>query len=230
MALSERLRGQLTRARQLPRLRERAQSRGEELANSVSHGVGLVVAVAAAVFLIVRTVRTGSPMRIVACSVYASTLVLMYMSSTLYHAMPRGRTKYVLRICDHGAIFLLIAGTYTPFTLGVLRGPLGWTLLAIVWSIAIAGVVLTAISRVRYPTLLTVLYLSMGWMILVGIQQLWESMGPRGVLWLGVGGLFYTVGVAFFAADRLRYGHLVWHLFVIAGTLCHYIDVMFYSG
>jgi hemolysin III len=212
-----------------PRLRERAQSFGEEVANSISHGVGLFAAMIAASVLVITAVETGDRTRIIACGVYAGTLVLMFASSTVYHGLPRGRAKYVCRILDHGAIFLLIAGTYTPFMLGVLRGSLGWTLLALVWSLAVTGVVLTAVSRVRYPTLATVIYLGMGWLIVAGVKPLWERMDHWGLFWLGAGGLAYTGGVAFFAADRLRYGHLVWHLCVIAGSACHYIAVMRYA-
>ncbi len=213
----------------VPKLRERAQSRGEEVANGVSHGFGLAVSVAAGAFLVASALRTGDPARIVGCSVYAATLVLMYASSTLYHALPRGRAKYVLRICDHSAIFLLIAGTYTPFTLGVLRGPWGWTLLAATWSFAIAGVILTTLSRVRYPTLSTIIYLAMGWLIVIAVGPLWERMAPWGLFWIGAGGFAYTAGIPFFAAKELRYGHLVWHVLVVIGSACHYIAVLLYS-
>jgi len=212
-----------------PRLRERAQSFGEEIANSVSHGIGLFAAMIAAPVLVYTALGTGDSTRIIACSIYAGTIVLMYAASTIYHGLPRGRAKYVCRILDHGAIFLLIAGTYTPFMLGVLRGPWGWTLLVFVWSLAITGVVLTAISRVRYPTLSTFIYLAMGWLIVVGAKPLWERMNHWGVFWLAAGGFAYTAGVAFFAADRLRYGHLVWHLCVIVGSTCHYIAVILYA-
>jgi hemolysin III len=212
-----------------PRLRERAQSYGEEVANSISHGVGLFAASIAAYTLVVSAAASGDATRFIAFSVYAATLVLMFASSTIYHALPRGRGKYVCRILDHGAIFLLIAGTYTPFMLGVLHGPWGWTLLALVWIFATAGVALTVISRVRYPTLTTVIYLCMGWLIVAGFDPLWERMDHRGLLWLAVGGLAYTVGVAFYAAERLRYGHLVWHFCVIAGSACHYVAVIRYA-
>jgi hemolysin III len=213
----------------IPRLRSRAQTYREEIANSVSHGIGLFAALIAAPLLVDTALRSGEPRRVVAFGIYASTIVLMYAASMVYHGLPRGRAKFVCRIIDHSAIFLLIAGSYTPFMLGVLYGPWGWTLLAFVWTFALAGVVLTAISRVRYPTLSTMVYLMLGWLILVGLDPLWERMNHWGLFWLGAGGFAYTAGVGFFAADRVRYGHLVWHLCVIAGSACHYIAVILYS-
>jgi len=213
----------------VPKLRSRAQTYREEVANSVSHGVGLFIALIASPLLFISALKSGEPRRIIAFGVYAGTTVLMYAASMIYHGLPRGRAKFVCRIIDHGAIFLLIAGTYTPFMLGVLWGPWGWTLLACVWVFALTGVVLTAISRVRYPTLSTAVYLMLGWLIVVGAKPLWMRMNHWGLFWLAAGGLAYTAGVAFFAADRLRYGHLVWHLCVLAGSACHYIAVFLYS-
>ena len=210
-------------------LREREQSPGEEIANSISHGVGTLGALVAAVVLMMTVVQRGSAAGIVGASVFATTMVLVYLTSTLYHALSRNRAKRVFQILDHSAIFLLIAGTYTPFTLGVLQGAWGWTLLTLVWSLAVIGVVLTAVSRVRYPTLSTLVYLIMGWLFAVGVKPLWAHMAPWGLFWLGAGGVAYTGGIAFFAADRIRFGHLIWHLFVIAGTACHYIAVLRYA-
>ncbi|MCI0451696.1 MAG: hemolysin III family protein [Candidatus Latescibacteria bacterium] len=211
------------------RLRERKQSRGEEIANSISHGVGVIASIVAAAYLMLTTVREGAPARIIGAGVFSVTMVLVYVTSTLYHATTRERPKGVFRVLDHAAIFLLIAGTYTPFTLGVLRGRWGWTLLVVVWSLAILGIVLTTVSRLRYPTLSTALYVAMGWLMVVGVKPLWANMEPWGLLWLLAGGVAYTGGVAFFAADRIRFGHLIWHLFVMAGTACHYIAVLEYS-
>jgi hemolysin III len=150
-----------------------------------------------------NALRTGDPNRIIAYGVYAATLVLMYTASMVYHGLPRGRAKFVCRIIDHGAIFLLIAGSYTPLMMGALRGTFGWTLLVCVWTFALVGIILTAVSRVKYPTLCTVVYLLLGWLIIVGIKPLWLHMNHWGLFWIGAGGLAYTVGVAFFAADRL---------------------------
>lgn len=213
----------------MPKLRSRAQTYREEVANSVSHGVGFFMALIAAPLLVDTAIRSGERLRIIAFGVYAVTIVLMYAASMVYHGLPRGRAKFVCRIIDHSAIFLLIAGSYTPFMLGVLFGPWGWTLLTLVWTFAVVGVVLTAISRVRYPTLSTSVYLLLGWLICVGVNPLWDRMNHWGLFWLGAGGFFYTAGVGFFAADRLRYGHLVWHVCVIAGSACHYIAVILYS-
>lgn len=204
---------------------ERTQSRGEEIANSVSHGVGLLAAIVAAVVLVLTAAQQGGTARIVGASVFSAAMVLLYLTSTLYHALPRNRAKRVFQVLDHTAIFLMIAGTYTPFTLGVLRGTWGWTLFGLVWGLAIAGVVLAAAGGVWYPKLRTGLYLVMGWLILIAIKPLWLRVPPWGLFWLFAGGVAYTVGVVFYAAKRVRYSHFVWHLFVIAGTACHFIAV-----
>lgn len=209
---------------------EREQSRGEEIANSVSHGVGLVAALAATPFLIAHGVRRDDPAWIVGASLFAATMVLLYLASTLYHALPPGKVKGVFQVIERATIFLLIAGTYTPFTLGVLRGAWGWTLFGLVWGLAAVGVYLTVVDTVRYRALSMFLYLGMGWLIVVAIRQLWVHMPLSGLLWLVAGGLAYTVGVAFFAAKRMRYAHFVWHLFVMAGTACHFIAVLFYAA
>lgn len=210
--------------------RERPQSLREEIANSVSHGVGLVAALVGTPFLLVAAVRHGAAGTIVGAGVFAATTLLLYLASTLYHALPRNRAKRVFRALDHGAIFLLIAGTYTPFTLGVLRGAWGWTLFGLVWGLAVAGVVLKAVAGPRYPVLSTSLYLGMGWLVLIAVRPLWLRVPPAGLLWLLMGGIAYTAGVAFFAARQVRYSHFVWHLFVLAGTACHFFAVLWYAA
>jgi len=215
---------------QAPIWRERTQSLGEEIANSVSHGVALLAAVVAAPVVVLAAVRRGDAAGILGASVFVMTMVLLYLASTLYHALPRNRAKRVFQILDHGAIYLLIAGTYTPFTLGVLRGTWGWTLLWLVWGLAIAGVVLKAAGGVRYPVVSTCVYLAMGWLVLIAIKPLWLGVPPWGLFWLLAGGIAYTTGVVFFAARHVRYSHLVWHLFVMAGTTCHFIAVLFYAA
>ena len=209
---------------------ERTPSPGEEIANSVSHGVGFLAAVASAPVLVLSAVRHGGVARIAGASVFAATMALLFLTSTLYHSLPRNRAKRVFQVLDHAAIFLMIAGTYTPFTLGVLRGTWGWTLFGLVWSLALAGVVLTAVGGVRYPKLTTGLYLAMGWLILVAVKPLWLRMPSEGLLWLFAGGIAYTVGVVFYAAKRVRYSHFVWHLFVIAGASCHFIAVLRFAA
>ena len=207
----------------------RAQSPGEEIANSVSHGVGLLAAAVAAPVLIIDAAQRGAT-HVIGASVFASTVGLLYLTSVLYHALPPNRAKRVFRVLDHGAIFFLIAGTYTPFTLGILHGTWGWSLLGLVWSLALAGVVLKAIWGVRYPKLSVGLYLAMGWVVLIAIKPLWLLMPAEGFFWLLSGGIAYTAGVAFYAAPRLRYSHFVWHLFVLAGTGCHFIAVLHYAA
>lgn len=210
---------------------ERAQSLGEEIANSVSHGAALVAAAVAAPFPIIAAARGGTAADIVGASVFAATMVLLYAASMLYHAVPHPRAKRLLRKLDHGAIYLLIAGTYTPFTLGALGGPWGWTLFGVVWSLAVVGVALKAFDRMSHPAWSTGLYLAMGWSVLIAVGPLIERVAGGGLVLLAAGGLAYTAGVVFFTLDsRLRYGHFVWHLFVVAGTVCHYFAVLGYAG
>ena len=209
--------------------RERPQTSGEEIANSVSHGVALFAAVVATPFLLVAAFRRG-PSQALGASVFAATILLLYFASTLYHAVPNARAKRVFRFLDHAAIFFLIAGTYTPFTLGILRGPWGWTLLVVVWALALGGVVLKLFGAARHPAVSTGLYLAMGWLVVVAIRPLWLRMAHPGLYWLAAGGAAYTVGTAFFSVPRLRYSHLVFHLLVVAGTACHFVAVWSYAA
>jgi hemolysin III len=209
---------------------KRTQSPGEEIANSVSHGVGLLAAMAASPALVLPAVRRGDAAGIAGAAAFSVSMILLYLSSTIYHALPENRAKSVFRVLDHAAIFLLIAGTYTPFTLGVLRGAWGWTILGVVWSLAVASILLTAVGGVRFPKLSVALYLAMGWLVIVAVKPLWLRMPLNGLLLLVAGGLAYTAGVAFYAAKRVRYGHFIWHLFVIAGTSCHFIAVLRYAA
>jgi hemolysin III len=210
---------------------QREQSRGEEIANSISHGIGLIAAIAATPFLVMHAVRSGDAGYIVGVSIFAASMMLLYLASTLYHALPSGKAKHVFRIIEHSAIFLLIAGTYTPFTLGVLRGAWGWTLLGLVWGLAIIGVALKAFERMSHPVISTGLYLLMGWLIVIAADPMIDRVPVSGLLWLIAGGVAYTAGVAFFVADsRVRYGHFIWHLFVLTGTACHYFAVFWYAG
>ncbi len=209
--------------------RQYTQSFGEEIANSVSHGLGLLAALAAFPFLVIVATQRGDAANIVGASVFATSLVLMYLASTLYHALPRKLAKRVFRILDHGAIYLLIAGTYTPFTLGVLRGAWGWTLFGLQWGLVVTGVVLKSIGGIRHPRISTWIYLGMGWLILIAIGPVMAHVPPWGLFWLVAGGIAYTVGVVFYALERLRYFHFIWHLFVIVGSACHFIAVLWYS-
>ena len=211
-------------------LRERPQSLGEEVANSVSHGIGLLAALAAFPVLVIAAIQRGDIAGIVGATVFATTMVLLYLASTLFHAWPEGRAKRILQVLDHAAIYLLIAGTYTPFTLGVLRGAWGWTLFILVWGMAVVGTVLKALVGVRYRTASTRVYLAMGWLILIAAEPAWTLVPKWGLFWLFAGGIAYTAGTAFFAAERIRYFHFVWHLFVVAGTACHFIAVLWYAA
>lgn len=220
------------RAATIVRMVDRAQSLGEEIANSVSHGLGLLAAIVGAPFLFLvgaeRPMRTAS---IVGAAVFAATMVLLYMASTLYHALPAGRAKRVFMKLDHGAIYLFIAGSYTPFALGALSGAWGWTLFGLVWSLAAFGITLKAFDRLSHPWLSTGLYLMMGWLVLLAVVPLVERVPAAGIGWLLAGGLTYSAGVVFFLLDaRLRYAHAVWHGFVIAGTGCHYVAVLGYAA
>ena len=201
---------------------------GEEVAHSVTHGVGLLAAVAGLVVLVILAAATRDPWRITSCAIYASTLVLLYGASTLYHALSATRARHIFRVLDHSAIFLLIAGTYTPFALVSMRGPWGWTLLAIVWGLAVLGIAAKLVFGTRWPVISTALYLLMGWTVVIAVKPLVAQVPPGGIAWLVAGGLAYTGGVAFYAWTRLRYSHAIWHLFVLAGSVCHYVAVVLY--
>jgi hemolysin III len=207
----------------------RQWSVGEEVAHAVTHGVGLVASIVGFVVLVVAAAETRDPWRIVSCAVYGTTLVLLYATSTLYHSLSRTRARRVFRVLDHSAIFLLIAGTYTPFTLVNLRGPWGWALLGIVWGLAILGITSKSVFGTRWPILSTVIYIVMGWTALVAVKPLLANIPPAGIGWIVAGGIAYTAGVAFFAWEKLRYSHAIWHVFVLAGSVFHFVAVLRYS-
>lgn len=210
---------------------KREQSPHEEIANAISHGVGLLAVLVGTPVLITHATRVGSAGFIVGTSIFCATAILLYLGSTLYHALPVGKAKRVFRVIEHSAIFLLIAGTYTPFTLGVLSGPWGWSLLGVVWTLAAAGVVLKTFEKSPHPVASACLYLFMGWVIVIALDPLVSRMPTTGLLWMIAGGVSYTAGVVFFATDsRLHYGHFIWHLFVLAGTACHYFAVLWYAA
>lgn len=209
----------------------RAQTFREEMANAACHGAGLVGAVVGTPFLMVSAVRQGDPAFIVGASVFCAAMILLYAASAAYHALPQGWLKRLFFVLDHSAIFLLIAGTYTPFTLGVLRETSGWALFASVWTLAIVGLGLRATGHGTHPAITTTLYLAMGWLVLFDLDALIAAVPPAGLAWLVAGGLAYTLGVIFFALDaRIRYGHAIWHTFVVAGTACHYFAVLWYAA
>lgn len=196
----------------------------------MSHALGLLAATAWAPVLIVRAVGDGGAAGIVGSVVFATTSILLYLMSSLYHGLPSGRTKTVFRVLDHAAIFLLIAGTYTPFTLGVLRGPWGWVLFGLVWSLALAGVLLKATGSLWDARWSTPLYLALGWSVVIAAKPMWELVPTWGLVWLVAGGIAYTAGVVSFSTPRIPYHHFVWHLFVMVGTGCHTIAVCFYAA
>jgi len=207
----------------------RNQTLGEEISNAVSHGVGLLGAFAAVPFLVVTAVLNKETPAVVSSSIFGASLVLMYLASTMYHSLPAGKAKRVFQILDHAAIYILIAGTYTPFTLVVLQGAWGWTLFGIVWSLAIMGVVLKTTGYLKQGHWSTVLYVLMGWVVVIAIKPLVSQLSFWGIVLLALGGLCYSLGVYFFVKDNKRYYHFIWHLFVLAGSVCHFFAVLYYS-
>jgi hemolysin III len=201
------------------------QTRREEIANSISHGFGLAAAVVATPFLCLAAARQPSQPFFVGTIIFVATMWLLYLCSTLYHAWPQTRLKCALQIGDHAAIFLLIAGTYSPFMLGPLRGALGWTIFAFVWLLAIIGVAIKLRTGVRLKKLSLLLYPGMGWFILVAFRSFVVAVPSQTVIWLLAGGVAYTSGLIFFVNKRVRYSHFVWHLFVLAGTACHFCAI-----
>jgi hemolysin III len=201
----------------------------EEIAHAVSHGVGIVLAIAGLAFLVAAAVLRGTAWHVVACAVFGSTLVLAYAASTLYHAIPRSRAKRVLRILDHSSIYLLIAGSYTPWTLGPLRGAWGWTLFAVVWCGAIVGIVAKSVAFHRGQAVSLVAYVAMGWCVIFAFAPLRESVAAGGIALLVAGGVAYTAGLIFYGWKRLRFHHFVWHLFVLTGSILHFFAVLLYA-
>ncbi len=200
----------------------------EEVMNAVTHGIGTVLAIIGLVLLTIFAYLYGEIWHILSFSIYGMTLVLLYLASTLYHSFSNERLKYRFKILDHCAIYLLIAGTYTPFTLVPLHGVLGWTVFGIVWGLAILGIVLKVFFIGRFKVISTMCYLFMGWMMLLAIKPLIATVAAGGVMWLIVGGLFYTLGTVFYLWSKLPYHHAIWHLFVLAGSISHFVAVFFY--
>jgi hemolysin III len=202
-------------------------TRGEEIANALTHGLGIVLGVAALAVLGWFSCTRGTASHIVGCTVFGVTLVFLYTASTLYHAVRHARAKQILRVLDHSAIFLLIAGTYTPLTLVSLRGPWGWSLFGTIWGLAVLGLVLQFTIRRRYPLILVALYVAMGWAAVIAIRPLINALPASGLALLFGGGMAYTLGVVFYLWRSLRYHHAVWHLFVLAGSTMHFLAIFF---
>ena len=210
-------------------LTERVASHREEIANAITHGVGLLLSVIGAPILVIAALARGDLLTIVGASVFGATLIALYTTSTLYHAISHHVTKSKLRLLDHIAIYLLIAGTYTPFTFGVLRGAWGWTMFGAVWSMAAIGVCAKVRFRFRNERISTFMYLIMGWVIVLAVRPMVASMHGAGVALLAAGGVLYSAGVVFYRQKR-SWSHPVWHLFVMAGSACHYFAVLWYSS
>ncbi len=199
------------------------------MANALTHGTGLALSLLGLPILVLVAAQRGDVRQVVACSIFATTLVLLYAASTAYHLATGERAKRLLRVADHVAIYLLIAGTYTPFVFGLLRGVLSWTLLGVVWGIAVFGILYKTLLGFRFPRLSTALYVGMGWLAVVAIPPLARAMPPAGLAWLIAGGVCYTGGVIFYVGGHRPYRHAVWHLFVLAGSACHFAAVLGYA-
>lgn len=201
---------------------------GEELCNSISHGIGTLLAIACCAVAIVFSAFTGDPWRIVSASVYGACLILLFLFSTLYHSLTHPGAKNVFRKFDHLGIFLLIAGSYTPLTLVTLRGPLGWTLFGVIWGAAVLGIVLNAISVDKYKKFSMIAYVLMGWAVVLAIRPMIQKVDFAGMILIAVGGIMYTVGILFYKMKHIRYMHSIWHLFVLAGALFQFFGIFFY--
>ena len=197
----------------------------DEIANALTHGLGAAAALAGGAVLITLAAIHGDGWQLAGAIVFGITLLLLYTASTLYHAIQHPVAKGRLKVFDHCAIYLLIAGTYTPFTLVGLRGPWGWGLFAAIWTLALAGVVFKLFYTGRFKRLSTLIYIAMGWLVIVAIKPMWRSLDGFTLGWLLAGGVFYTLGTYFYHREQVRYSHAIWHLFVLAGSVCHFVSV-----
>ena len=200
----------------------------EEIINSIIHGIGVLVSLAGLVLLIVFSSLYGTTSHIVSCTVFGFTLVLLYTASTLYHSFRQPRIKHVFKIIDHSCIYVLIAGTYTPFMLVTVRGVLGWTIFGIVWSLAVLGILFKTFFIHRFKILSTLAYILMGWLVIIAIKPIFQTLTGGAIFWLVSGGLAYTFGTIFYAWKKLPFNHAIWHSFVLAGSICHFFAVLFY--
>jgi len=206
----------------------KSQTLGEEITNSITHGVGIGLSIAALVILVVLASRRGDAWRIVSFSIYGASLILLYISSTLYHSFVNPKIKKIFRIIDHSAIYLLIAGTYTPVTLTLMRGAWGWTLFGLAWGMAIGGIIITALLLDKLKSLLVLSYVAMGLLVVIAIKPMMQ-MVPRGMItWLFIGGACYLLGIIFYLWKRLPYHHPIWHIFVLGGSISHFLGILFY--
>ena len=203
-------------------------SLGEEIAHGLTHGVGIVLAIAGLCVLVTFSALYGTAVHVVASSIFGASMIVLYTASTLYHSLPMPETKRIMRVVDHASIYLLIAGTYTPFTLVTLEGAWGWSLFGVVWGLAIVGIIFKLFFTGRFDRLSVAIYVAMGWCGLVAIKPMMAALPTLGLWLLVAGGLAYTGGVIFYLLERMRYHHAIWHLFVMAGTTLHYFVVLFF--
>ena len=206
----------------------KTQTLGEEIANSITHGVGIGLSIAALVILVVLASKRGDAWRIVGFSIYGATLILLYLSSTLYHSFVNPKIKNIFRILDHSAIYLLIAGSYTPITLTFMRGAWGWTLFGIVWGIALGGITLTILLLDKLKALLVISYVAMGLLIVIAFKPMIQMVPGGMIIWLFIGGACYILGIVFYLWKRLPYHHPIWHIFVLGGSISHFLGILFY--
>lgn len=205
------------------------QTVGEEIANSITHGIGFLLAIAALVVGVVFAARHSSAKVVTAVAIYGATLCILYLASTLYHAFPAGtRAKRIFHIFDHSSIYLLIAGTYTPILLGATRPAWGWSIFGVVWGLAFLGILMKAFFTGRFRTFSTITYLAMGWLVVVAFKPVWDGIGPSGFLWLAAGGLCYSLGCVFYATRSFKFAHAIWHAWVLAGSICHFFAILFH--
>jgi hemolysin III len=205
----------------------RALTLGEEIVNSITHGIGALLSIAALVILTVVAVNKGTTWHVVSFSIFGTSMFLLYLASTLYHSFTKEKIKNLFARFDHAAIFLLIAGTYTPLVLTTLRGPLGWSLFGIIWGLAIAGIVIRSIYLTRFRKLMVGIYVGMGWMFLIAIVPMIKNLPSASFIFLLIGGGCYSLGVIFYAWRNLKYGHGIWHIFVLAGSITHFFSVLY---
>lgn len=202
------------------------QSLGEEIANAITHGMGVGLSIAALVILVVFAAQQSDAWKVVSFSIYGAAMIMLYTASTLYHSFPQPKVKRFFRILDHCSIFLLIAGTYTPITIGTMRGGWGWTLFGIIWGLALLGVNLKIFALGKLKAVSIAVYIFMGWMVLIAVKPLMQAAPPSFLMWMLIGGLSYTLGVIFYAAKRLPYHHSIWHLFVLGGSISHFFGML----
>ena len=212
----------------MKRAKNRKPTTGEEIANASTHAIGSLLAIAGLVLLVVFSTSHGTVRHIVSCSIYGATLWLMFLMSTIYHSLPQGRAKRVLRIFDHCSIYLVIAGTYTPFTLAVLPPGWGWSLFGVIWGLALLGIIQKIFFINKWPLLSTIIYILMGWLVIIASKPLFTQLPLGGSILLVAGGVAYTFGVLFYVLDNKPYLHAVWHFFVLAGAVCQYLSIFFF--